>query len=79
MAGAIPLQKNDDLELLVTVDMTAKKSSATGKEVDVAGVKYVIRSHPEWKAKLDRDILSYANIAKAIEMRRGLFSGDVQT
>lgn len=67
-------KKNDDLELLATVDMAAEELRAEGQAVDVKAVKAVIRSHPEWKAKLDRTIFSDKNIAKAIEASRDLFT-----
>jgi type I restriction enzyme S subunit len=66
-------KRNDDLELLTTVDMAAEELRAAGKNVDVAGVKDFIRSHPEWEAKLDRPVFSGASIAKAIETSQKLF------
>jgi len=66
-------KKNDDLELLTTVDMAAEELRKTGKTVHVVGVKSVISSHPEWKAKLDREVFSDNNIVKAIETSRRLF------
>lgn len=67
-------KKNDDLELLATVDMAAEELRAEDQAVDVDAVKAVIRSHPEWKAKLDRAVFSNANIAKAIEASCNLFA-----
>ncbi len=64
---------NDELELLTTVDMAVEELRASGKNVDVKGVKGVIRSYQEWKAKLDRPVFSDANIAKAIKMLRKIF------
>jgi type I restriction enzyme S subunit len=69
-------KKNDDLELLATVDMAAVELCTIGKNVDVAGVKGVIRGHPEWQAKLDRPVFSDANIARAIQISRQLFESD---
>jgi len=65
-------KKNDELELLTTVDMAVEELRADGKDVDVKGVKGVIRSHPEWKAKLDRPVFSDTNIARAIKMLQKL-------
>lgn len=65
--------KKDELELLTTVDMAAEELCAAGKQVEVAGVKSVLRHHPEWQAKLDRPIFSDANIFRAIEKSRELF------
>lgn len=71
-------KKNDDLEVLATVDMAAVELRASGKTVDVAAVKDVITSHPEWEAKLDRAAFSDANIAEAIEASGELFSNEVK-
>ncbi len=65
--------KNDELELLTTVDMVAEELRTAGKDVDVAAVMDVIRSHSEWQAKLDRPVFSDTNIARAIETSRKLF------
>lgn len=70
-------KRNDDLELLATVDMAAEELRAEDQAVDVDAVKAVIRSHPEWKAKLDRAVFSDANIARAIEESRRLLSNEV--
>jgi type I restriction enzyme S subunit len=67
-------KKNDDLELLATVDMAVEELRAAGNDVDVPGVKAVIRSHPEWKAKLDREVFSDANIRRAIDAVSELFA-----
>lgn len=67
-------KRNDDLELLTTVDMAAVELREAGKAVNVANVKHFIRGHAEWRAKLDRAIFSDRKIAKAIETSRELFS-----
>jgi type I restriction enzyme S subunit len=67
------LRRNDDLEVLTTVDMAALELRAAGKNVDVAGVKDVIRSHPEWQAKLDRPVFSDINIGNSLKTTRTLF------
>jgi len=69
-------KKNDELEVLATVDMAAEELRAAGKNIDVAGVKDVIRSHPEWKAKLDRPVFSDTNIARAISECRTLLGSN---
>jgi len=66
-------QGNDELELLATVDMAVEELRASGRTVDVATVKGVIGSHPEWEAKLDRTTFSDANIGRAIERASELF------
>lgn len=70
-------KKNDDLELLATVDMAALELRASGKTVDVAAVKDVITSHPEWEAKLDRAAFSDANIAEAIKQSDALLGSEI--
>ncbi len=67
-------KKNDDLEVLATVDMATVELHEAGTEVNVASVKSVIANHPEWEAKLDRAAFSDANIAAAIEVCGELFS-----
>ena len=69
-------KKNDELEVLTTVDMAAEELRASDKYVDVAGVKAVIRNNPEWKAKIDRPLFNDAHIAEAIEMSDNLFDSE---
>jgi type I restriction enzyme S subunit len=64
---------NDELELLATVDMSVEDLRLTQTAVNVEAVKSVIRTHPEWEAKLERPIFSDANIARAIGLVRELF------
>ncbi|WP_254510290.1 restriction endonuclease subunit S [Anatilimnocola floriformis] len=66
-------KKNDDLELLATVDMAAEELRVAGKPIDVSGVKQVIQGNAEWRAKLDRTVFADSNIATAIETCRKLF------
>ena len=58
---------NNHLELLTTADMAAEELCEAGEKVSVESVKAVIRSHPEWNAKLDRPNFSDAKLARAIE------------
>lgn len=60
-------KKNDELELLSTVDMAMKELRQAKRTVDVKAVKSIIQNSTEWKAKLKRDIFSDANIAYAIK------------
>lgn len=66
-------KKNDDLELLATVDMAVVNLNEAGVTASVAGVKQYIHDVPEWTAKLDRPIFSDANIDEAIKWSRKLF------
>jgi restriction endonuclease S subunit len=65
-------RKTDDLELLATVDMAMMDLAADGQPADVASVKHVIASHPEWVPKLSRELFSDDNIASAIIECQGL-------
>lgn len=67
-------ESNEQLELLTTVDMAVCELAKNKQSVSVAGVKDVIRSHPEWKAKLNRPIFSDENIAAAINKSQELLS-----
>ena len=67
-------KSNDELELLTTVDMAMEELRHAGQTVDVEAVKGIIQSHPEWEAKLQREIFSDANIARAIQICRKLFA-----
>jgi len=60
-------ESNEQLELLTTVDMAVCELAETERAVSVAGVKNVIRNHPEWKEKLNRPIFSDEDIAAAIK------------
>jgi type I restriction enzyme S subunit len=65
--------KNDDLELLTTVDMAICDLAKVGQMISVANIKDLIYSYSEWKAKLNRSIFSDVNIAKAIKKSQELF------
>ncbi len=60
-------KKNNELELLTTVDMAVEELRTFNTKVSVDAVKKVIRSNKEWKVKLDRPIFSDTNIGRAIE------------
>jgi type I restriction enzyme S subunit len=66
-------QKTDELELLATVDMAMEDLRSRGRAVALKAVKEVIRTHPEWEAKLSRPIFSDGNIKRAIGVCRNLF------
>ena len=67
-------RKNDELELLATVDMAAEELRAAGSEVSVEGVKGVILGDREWRAKINRPTFSDVNISRAIESCQTLFA-----
>lgn len=58
--------KNDDLELLTTVDMACQDLHRDGKVADLAAVKNVIREDPEWSTKLRKSAFSDEKINAAI-------------
>lgn len=65
--------KNDQLELLTTVDMAVDDLRKEGKAIDVAGVKAVIAGNKEWKAKLKKPFFNDIGIAGAIKQSNELF------
>lgn len=67
-------KKTDELELLATVDMAVEDLRCEGKAVKLGAVKQVIHDHPEWEAKLQREIFSDINIVRAIQICRELFA-----
>jgi type I restriction enzyme S subunit len=65
-------ESNEQLESLTTMDMAVCNLMETEQAVSVAGIRDVIRNHPEWKAKLNRPIFSDKNIAAAIKKSQEL-------
>ena len=63
----LKFKKVDDLELLATVDMAICDLQEAGTAVSVASIKHLIATNEEWKAKLDKETFSDANIARAIK------------
>jgi hypothetical protein len=66
-------EKNDELELLSTVDFAALDLLNRGQAVDSLAVKQVIAAHPDWAPKLDRAIFSDANIVRALGRLKAWF------
>ena len=66
-------KKNDELELLTTVDMAIQDLKEEHKEISVERVKEVMQNNNEWKTKLTREIFSDNNIAKSIRESEKLF------
>lgn len=60
-------KKTDELELLTTVDMAMEDLRREGQAVNLGAVKQVIHDHPEWEAKLEREIFADPNIIRAID------------
>jgi type I restriction enzyme S subunit len=66
-------EKTDELELLATIDMAVEDLRSGSRTVELNAVKDVIRTHPEWEAKLSRPIFSDDNITRAITKCSNLF------
>ncbi len=69
-------KKNNELEVLTTIDLAREDLRREGKVVTFDNVKEVIRKHPEWEAKLDRDVFSDRSINLAIRSCENLFAAD---
>jgi type I restriction enzyme S subunit len=66
--------KNDDLEVLTTVDESMCDLNDRGTNISVMTIKQYIASIPQWKHKLTKDCFCDLNIQKMIEKSRALFS-----
>lgn len=66
--------KNDQLELLTTVDMAVDDLKKAGKTVNVASVKAVIEGNKDWKPKLKKEFFNDIAIAGAIAESKQLFN-----
>jgi type I restriction enzyme S subunit len=67
--------KTEELELLATVDMAMEDLRRKGEGAALEAIKRIIRTDPEWEAKLDRPIFSDANIERAMAKCQVLFGG----
>ncbi|HXC36845.1 MAG TPA: restriction endonuclease subunit S [Candidatus Acidoferrales bacterium] len=72
-------RKNDDLELLATVDYAALDLIVRKQPVSFEGVKQIIATNKEWAAKLKREIFSDANIKRALTELHTIFPGAYAT
>jgi hypothetical protein len=66
-------RKNEDLELLATVDFAALDLIRLGTAVTMDAVKNVIATNREWAPKLNRAIFSDDNINRALAELRQMF------
>ena len=73
VVGKFRYRKNEDLELLATVDFAALELIQHGKTVTMDGVKNVIATSSKWAAKLNREIFSDDSITQALSELRQLF------
>lgn len=68
--------KNDELELLATVDYASLELISSGEEVTANKILNLIKSVPEWVSKLERTIFSKINIQRAINSLKIYFPDD---
>jgi type I restriction enzyme S subunit len=66
VVGKFRYRKNEDLELLATVDFAALELIRSKKMITMENVKHVIATSKKWTAKLNREIFSDANIERAL-------------
>lgn len=66
-------RKNEELELLSTVDFAALELRKFGKAVNGKAIKDIIASNEEWKAKLGREIFADEKIDAALVELSKLF------
>ncbi|MEE9304203.1 MAG: restriction endonuclease subunit S [Thiotrichaceae bacterium] len=69
-------KKNDDLEVLATVDMAMVAVCKSGEAPTLETVKHYIANEPEWAAKLEREAFCDSSIRNAIQACTDLF-GDI--
>lgn len=72
VVNKLKFKKTDELELLATVDMAICDLEEAGIDVSVASIKHLIATNEEWKAKLEKQTFSDANIARAIRELQNL-------
>ncbi|MCL4482770.1 MAG: restriction endonuclease subunit S [Bacteroidetes bacterium] len=66
--------KNDDLEVLTTVDESICDLNCKGTDISVTTIKNYIASIPQWKHKLTKSCFSDLNIERMIRKSNELFS-----
>ncbi len=66
--------KNDDLEVLTTVDESICDLNCKGADIFVTTIKNYIASIPQWKHKLTKSCFSDLNIERMIRKSNELFS-----
>ncbi|MDR2384942.1 MAG: restriction endonuclease subunit S [Tannerella sp.] len=67
--------KNDDLEVLTTVDESVRDLQAENEQITVRSIRNYIHSIPQWEAKLNKLCFNDINIQKAINQSNQLFGG----
>jgi type I restriction enzyme S subunit len=67
--------KNDELELMTTVDFAALDLLRSGAHATPETIREIIATNKNWAQKLTRPAFSYANIAQALQKLQTLFPG----
>ena len=75
VANTFRFRKNEELELLATVDFAALDLIRDGTAVTLQAVRSLIATNKVWAPKLDRAIFSDTNISRALAELRQLFPG----
>ena len=73
VVGKFRYRKNEELELLATVDFAALELVQVGKAITMENVKNVIAASKKWAAKLNREIFSDEKITQALKELREIF------
>jgi type I restriction enzyme S subunit len=74
LSSNLKFKKNDELELIATVDAAMVDLSASNQPINVQSVKQVLANNAEWLPKLSRPIFSDQNIENAIGECQKLFA-----
>jgi hypothetical protein len=56
--GSFRFRKNDELELLTTVDFAALDLKKANNPITLDAIRRIIATHREWSAKLKREVFS---------------------
>jgi hypothetical protein len=73
VVSKLRFKKNDELELLATVDFASLDLLRENTPVTPQAVKNIIATNSEWAPKLERETFSDENIASALSELRDLF------
>ena len=68
--------KNDELELLTTVDYACLELTSLGIEITANRVRNLIANEPDWAPKLRRKVFSMINIQQALNKLKNYFPDD---
>jgi type I restriction enzyme S subunit len=66
-------RKNDELELLTTVDFAALDLKRANNAITLDAIRRIIATNKEWSAKLKREVFSNINIARKLDELQHIF------